>query len=407
MSLLAWLDYSEQERRKMLEVIDFFKEREARDELGLGPVRDAFADQLFPGTSTVMTRARYYLLVPWTYLRLEEARIGSRRIAERARKAEGDLMEAISRSSDREGNIGRVAGRALKRLPSNIYWQGLHVWGIRLFPGNQEQYHRSLDGYYDALDRHWRRRDERDEEADERVTPNWHPGIVSPPESIPEKCSLRLRGCEARYLAERLRLASETEKSLLTDLASRRRKWRPVQFPWELPWLGQLRPEHRQQLEQAQNFSELMHGAQLLYNLILAELNKDAPLAKAFRERMGKWSELVRKRRAVFRRWDRAAFWKLTEQENSRISLPCREFINRWWDLVLKVNPHGIGRHPAARDLICERERRLKRSRSRIENPSARELWRGESGTARIDFRWGISQQILLDILTALNADDA
>jgi hypothetical protein len=49
----------------------------------------------------------------------------------------------------------------------------------------------------------------------------------------------------------------------------------------------------------------------------------------------------------------------------------------------------------------------LKRSRSRIENPSARKLWRGESGTARIDFRWGISQQILLDILTAMNADDA
>ena len=47
---------------------------DTRDELGIGSVRDAFADMLFPGTSTIMTRARYFLLVPWTYQRLERLR---------------------------------------------------------------------------------------------------------------------------------------------------------------------------------------------------------------------------------------------------------------------------------------------------------------------------------------------
>ena len=50
MSSFTWLDYSERDRRKMLEVVDLFKERETRDELGLGAVRDSFADQFFPGT---------------------------------------------------------------------------------------------------------------------------------------------------------------------------------------------------------------------------------------------------------------------------------------------------------------------------------------------------------------------
>ena len=63
MSSFLWLDYSERERRKMLEVIDLFKEHDTRDELGIGAVRDAFADQFFPGTSTIMTRARYFFLV--------------------------------------------------------------------------------------------------------------------------------------------------------------------------------------------------------------------------------------------------------------------------------------------------------------------------------------------------------
>jgi len=51
----------------MLDVINAFSEKDTRDELGFGSVRDAFADTLFPGTSTIQTRARYFLFVPWIY----------------------------------------------------------------------------------------------------------------------------------------------------------------------------------------------------------------------------------------------------------------------------------------------------------------------------------------------------
>ncbi|WP_338828327.1 DUF6361 family protein [Bradyrhizobium sp. 27S5] len=148
MSEFVWLDYSEKERRKMLEVVDLFKEHDTRDELGIGSVRDSFADQLFPGTSTIMTRAKYFLLVPWTYQRLEKQKISSAQFAARARRAETDLIEIIAGSEDNEGNIGKYAKTALKRLPSSVYWQGLHVWGIRNFLGAQAQYYRSLDQYY-------------------------------------------------------------------------------------------------------------------------------------------------------------------------------------------------------------------------------------------------------------------
>jgi Family of unknown function (DUF6361) len=38
----VWLDYSERERRKMLDVVDLFREHDTRDELGIGSVRDGF-----------------------------------------------------------------------------------------------------------------------------------------------------------------------------------------------------------------------------------------------------------------------------------------------------------------------------------------------------------------------------
>ena len=64
-STFSWLDQSDQQRRKVLDMLVMFKERETVDELGLGTIRDAFADILFPGTSAPQTRARYFLFVPW------------------------------------------------------------------------------------------------------------------------------------------------------------------------------------------------------------------------------------------------------------------------------------------------------------------------------------------------------
>src|SRR5215210_1967417 len=147
-SSFTWLDYSEHERRKMLDVVHLFQEKDTRDELGIGAVRDAFADLLFPGTSTIQRRARYFLFIPWMYLKLEKGKVPSNSINRRSRDEEIALIKVLVRSDDSSGVIGERARRNLKRLPSNIYWQGLGRWGIRLFPGSQDQYFRSLDSCY-------------------------------------------------------------------------------------------------------------------------------------------------------------------------------------------------------------------------------------------------------------------
>ena len=64
-STLSWLDSSEQERNTVLELVSALNEPGTLDELGIGTIRDTFADALFPGTSTIQTRARYFLFIPW------------------------------------------------------------------------------------------------------------------------------------------------------------------------------------------------------------------------------------------------------------------------------------------------------------------------------------------------------
>ena len=46
-SMIAWLDASRDDQRRMHEIVDLFTQSQSRDELGIGHVRDAFSDSLF------------------------------------------------------------------------------------------------------------------------------------------------------------------------------------------------------------------------------------------------------------------------------------------------------------------------------------------------------------------------
>lgn len=74
-SALGWLDHDSDARTKTLNILALFQQKESRDELGIGSIRDSFAEQLFPGTSTIQTRLRYMLFIPWIYQYLENQRI--------------------------------------------------------------------------------------------------------------------------------------------------------------------------------------------------------------------------------------------------------------------------------------------------------------------------------------------
>ena len=55
----------------------------------------------------------------------------------------------------------------------------------------------------------------------------------------------------------------------------------------------------------------LMHGAALLYNLLLAEQKKGGVFVPVYRERLQLWCDSLKARGAEVLAWDRAAFWRL------------------------------------------------------------------------------------------------
>ncbi len=53
-------------------MLQLFSDKGTVDDLGIGTVRDAISNSLFPGTSVIQTRARYFLFVPWLFRRAEQ-----------------------------------------------------------------------------------------------------------------------------------------------------------------------------------------------------------------------------------------------------------------------------------------------------------------------------------------------
>lgn len=399
MSSFAWLDYSDADRQRALDVLDLFREKGTVDELGVGTVRDAMADVLFPGTSTIMTRARYYFFIPWMYKEQERKRVSSAEIAQKARRAEIQLIEALVGEEERDGVIGIEARKDLKRLPSTIYWQGLGVLGFRLTPLSREAYHRSLDKFYRSGGDVLRGDDGHAIVGGRRH--NWDPAMPAPPSDFPERAVLALTADEASYFRERVRQAAP--ESFFAQLA-----WNLDNFgDRELPWYEDIVPTLPRRAAtdvlHARNFSDAMLGAALTYNLMLAEKREWDDLVDDYTARIEEWVENVNARRDDLARWDRVAFWTRVTEAGRQVPRGSREFIDEWLDRLLQGDPARLVYDTAIRERIRQRERRLKGDLARLHNPSALARWGGASSAVALDFRWNRPTRALLrDLKTAL-----
>lgn len=118
-----------------MDVINLLSEQGAVDELGIGIVRDAFANYFFPGTSTIQTRAKYFLIVPYVLREAVDGRYGKdvNRIFRAIDLDEKDCgIRLLEADPEAEGVIGtRVLPKGwVARKPSDIYWNGIRTYGI-------------------------------------------------------------------------------------------------------------------------------------------------------------------------------------------------------------------------------------------------------------------------------------
>lgn len=113
------------------------------DELGLGRMRDAFSDQMFPGMSTLHRKSKYFVLLPSLYNQLAKTNITDKKeIPSRIREweinmtisllcntsANGEATEGITGNSISIMSLQK--GHFVKIRPTNIYLSALKFYGL-------------------------------------------------------------------------------------------------------------------------------------------------------------------------------------------------------------------------------------------------------------------------------------
>lgn len=405
-SILAWIDHDSKARERALRILSLFQEKESRDELGLGSVRDSLADQLFPGTSTIQTRLRYMLFVPWIYQGLEEKRLSTDKFVIQADKLERDLVQPLLDSDDQVGVFGKTAGKRLKRLPSSVYWAGLGVWGIRFTPFSQDEYHRRIDETYRRrnalkdIEKEAKMRGD-DIDVEQRMSAlSWHPRLPAPPDSFPAKVEFALSREEAEFIRDRIQVCCPN--SLLSFL-SLHCEPADTHVPWEHPDYGSFSDEHKELLTHARLFSETMHGAALSYNIQLAQLRNHDDLVAEHQASFDEWTKSVPLEEICS--WSINRLWELTVDHGHTITQQTRSFIQRWIELTCQ-SPKGLLSNAEAINIVKRREMKLKGTRSRFRNQRALEQWGGYSGVGKLVYRWPNVKVFLEDLHQCIRRED-
>ena len=403
-STFKWLDFSASDRQRTMQVLDLFREKSTLDELGVGLIRDAFADHFFPGTSTIQTRARYFLFIPWIMKHIGSKAGDSQELLNRLRSRESKLITALLKGKpDEFGIIGKEAKASLKRMPSTVYWRGLNVWGIRRFDGSIEQYAREME------------RRTRSAVADlttddgepvQSSTALWSSSLPSSPEDFLESTTFDLTDAESAFLKQQICLSQPD--SIIAQLLRSTQSRINSEWIWDSALQRCFTTDTRQAVENARRFALCVWGSSLLYTLMVAQLKHGAEWLVADAEsQLGIWQQQLEQQAEILQQWDLGEFWLLIQKVHQRPPEPTIQFVEAWIAVCREVSQgQPVWQEPCVQKLINDRESRLKgpRSRLRRDNSQGRDSWQGSVSSGPMDYRWSQTRTILNDILDATDA---
>jgi len=274
---LGWIDFSKSDRDMVLSVLRQLTEPGAVDELGIGTIRDGFSDILFPGTSTIQTRAKYLFIIPYICLELERGKkLLPRQFIEALEQSELDLIDALA-VNGAEGVIGQRSRQTLRRKPSSIYWSALRTYGFISEPVTLSEYAALFYARKTAAEQE-KRLGKRKAKYEDDTTDDFDAGmsgaafwrVPAAKDNWRESLTIKLTFDEATYLRERITSMPGTRDSLLALVLRENRLDFTEYEKFDDIYAMQsiMPPELLRDYKLARDFSRFIFGAQVRYNVI-------------------------------------------------------------------------------------------------------------------------------------------
>jgi hypothetical protein len=131
-SQIGWIVFSPKDRDRVKRFLDLMGMGGVVDELGIGMIRDAMSNRLFPGFSTLYTRAKYFFITPYIILDKDANQKKNQTGKDYFQNAEVQVNRLVIQFYDNhqeraaESYFGKDKRDGnLKRQPSEIYWNGI------------------------------------------------------------------------------------------------------------------------------------------------------------------------------------------------------------------------------------------------------------------------------------------
>ncbi len=400
-SSLGWLDFDDAARQKVAELLAALQEPGTLDVLGLATIRDAFSDMLHPGISTLHTRLRYFLFLPWIFQRLERGRVSANEFSRKLREYESRLIECLRHQDTGAGVIGYAAGNRLKTMPSQLYWGGLGAWGLRRYSLSIAEYGRQAGWLTQG---HGTKDD--DGQPTVGVERMWL-SLPGPPEGFLETdITFQLTSEEGQVLVDSVQ--RHQPRSLLAALFRQPTLAGEQLFPWDIP--QETLPEAvTEMLRHARCFSEVTAGPQYVYNVLVARRAKQKlgwdtdSVEESQLAQLSKWIGLVHERHEELASWanDLPSLWSFLH--GNRIPSSTRRFITTIARAVVD-DPARIQSDGDIHREIRFREMQLKGKRARLGHLGALENWNRAAVGGQLGYRWSIVRGYLKDLVKASEA---
>lgn len=266
-AFIGWIDFSEEDQKKARDYLRSLSEG-TLDELGFGIIRDFLADKFFPATSTIMTRARYFTLVPSIYLHV----LGKGSVGETAKKKCGQLEKSLRATLIRNGAIENWRKEEVKRYPASIYWAGIRRLKIcNPAIGAQTGYFNSLESYrqnHEGMgddDKNMHQSGGGFEIWDPEISHLFNSKLIPTPNadgSFGEAIDLKLSRPESNYLKKRFQVSEQD--SVIANAFSNE-SFEPASYPWDWDFPESLATE----ISFAKHFSRLSKISTLVYYRVL------------------------------------------------------------------------------------------------------------------------------------------
>jgi hypothetical protein len=380
---IGFVDFSKTERDKVLATLRLLGTQTAIDEIGIGVIRDAFSDILFPGISTNQTRAKYLVLIPYIFAEAENQRYErSHDVLRWINDFEDNMVSVLIANSEGEtGIIGSELakrGERVKIHPTSIYWSALITFGI--FRNENMRIGDACKIVFEKTRRPKQTPLTGNESYDDPAA-NLGSFVLFTP-ILPDydwkhEASINLTRKEAEFLAERITASPMSGNSLLAYLIKHR-----INFnSFDEIALHKLVPDLKRDYLLAKSFSDFIFGAQLQYNVLYSGGSDDD-----MRQHFNKWKQDFKPDAFDIN----AVFSRIKCDDGTKNF--CYDFLD-----VIKRNDMQ-----ALNELIVARERAIKGDRAKIGKPD--EYSYSPAHYSKLAYRFPTAKVIIDDILKGLNA---